>query len=718
MVGAPERDVEFDLRVSGSGMETIRETVTTEDLADLGPFEVPARTDISFSLTARDDVYSGGTVERFGPGAEGSVEIPIYPGPVFVDDDSNTLYQVRDLSVDLVDDEGGAVRSFTGADLNVSGNIVDAEYGPEGLLWVLTDDDTTQTVYAFDSLGENPVASVGSITGGITGGETIAVSSDYVYVKDGPQSVWRGTIARSGDEVTNVTDGNTGFDFIPAAIDTATVNAFGNIDQLALDSEFGQGFAVIQDISAREDGTLYITYRTSYDGSFEDDPDTYDPETETSKLYFEVEYNERILEAVEDALGADQLGSVLRNAVDDLYSEADEDLIAFLEVVDTINFSEVRAIFQQIASLETDIFEEIDSTETTGSETSEDLIADLPDDFATLVLQFADIVEGFLIEYETLDSVQEAPTPEDRREQAEFTAFGLSSFVYFVANIEEFEEEVEGQPVEFDIEFDDIITLVEFVDSLDGSLPDADSLVDLAFADFELGDELIDEVLVELESALEESDLKDNLDYFGLRFLATVGIDSQGAISEGPAIHGPIVDEGPVVGTLRGVGNSVYVGQSTIEPEIVTAMRAYRDNAVTAVANALSAQETQDDPFNLEGALADAIEELLNRALSTVPEEVLNNTEYLRTEGMLRYSPGLVPQGSWGSIDPAPDQASTQRGEFWGPRRFGTSRDNRLILIDEWLDDGRLLRFNFGSNSGWQVNEAGELQFFPLTIPG
>ena len=69
------------------------------------------------------------------------------------------------------------------------------------------------------------------------------------------------------------------------------------------------------------------------------------------------------------------------------------------------------------------------------------------------------------------------------------------------------------------------------------------------------------------------------------------------------------------------------------------------------------------------------------------------------------------------------NSGSPDTGEFWGPRRFvATRRENELIVVDQKDDNqnldpdldatGRLLRFQFGTNDGWQAFGAGEFGFF------
>ncbi len=78
--------------------------------------------------------------------------------------------------------------------------------------------------------------------------------------------------------------------------------------------------------------------------------------------------------------------------------------------------------------------------------------------------------------------------------------------------------------------------------------------------------------------------------------------------------------------------------------------------------------------------------------------------------------------GQWGNRT---NSGSPDSGEFWGPRRFvATRRENELIVIDQKDDDqhmspdpeldgtGRLVRFEFDSNNGWQVFGEGDFGFF------
>ncbi|MFP4644634.1 MAG: hypothetical protein ACLFM0_09790, partial [Spirochaetales bacterium] len=573
VTGAPEREVKFDLRISGAGMETIDERVTIDDLGDLGPYEVPARTDITFSLTARDDVYTGRAVERFGPGEEGDVEIDIYPGPVFVDvnggdtfqlssgDVTSTLYQIRDAGVDIAGDDGGAVRSFTAGNLGLDGQIVDAEYGPEGLLWVLT----TDSIFVFDSLEKEPIADVGLEIESVTP-RAIAVSNEYVYVLlpvEG-ESIRHYNVTRNGDEVTVASDPtDLAEEDWSASINEATEAAFEEIDEL---SNPPSAFA-LQDIAARADGTLYATYTTG----------SVDFEEGLKKAY-----DQRILVELETALRGRQLRSAVIDSLEEedqlAPEETDDELAESLDALELIDFGRQISIIEDIVALDLDpedlqgAFEEEDFSDFSSA------LDELPDGLSTLVLNLADIYEPYFVQLEELgffeevsEGDNEVPSEFNPRESAEVSAFQYAALI------------VESSATD-DFELEGIISELEFLDSLGGDVTDPEAIADLVLEglDSEQGFIDVDEFLAILSG--------DDPDYGGTSlkdaslpisrersFTATVALrPGDGSIVHDPVIHGPIFGgDGVPHSTLRFGGNSLFVAQSTVESDIADGMESY-----------------------------------------------------------------------------------------------------------------------------------------------
>lgn len=101
----------------------------------LPPLEVPAGRDRHIAIVSRNDVYAGRVTTSVAPGRETTVNVPIYPGPVFMDlagGDSETpspLVQIRDLSAEP---GTGTVRS-----LAANPFATDVEYAADGTVWSL-----------------------------------------------------------------------------------------------------------------------------------------------------------------------------------------------------------------------------------------------------------------------------------------------------------------------------------------------------------------------------------------------------------------------------------------------------------------------------------------------------------------------------------------------------------------------------------------------------
>lgn len=145
LTGEPQRDVTYDLTISGPGMSDITRS-------EIGPasgsvtIEIPAGRDRTFELLANNDVYSGITTTSLAPGSESTIRLPVLPGPVFVDMDADgtangpRLVQVRDLSgvgQRSVPPASGSVEVDGVEQTSFSFQPIDAVYDSSGELWVV-----------------------------------------------------------------------------------------------------------------------------------------------------------------------------------------------------------------------------------------------------------------------------------------------------------------------------------------------------------------------------------------------------------------------------------------------------------------------------------------------------------------------------------------------------------------------------------------------------
>ncbi len=159
LVGAPDRDVTYELRVTGPGMEPITRTGIGPTSGSL-TLPVPAGRNRTFELLAENDVYSGVATSSLFAGRENRVRVPMLPGPVFVDYDrtgftGEKIYQFRDLRVPIVTDgEGDIIEGLvrvadSEAEPSISDldPILDVAYLENGSLAVLSVDTNDDNPY-------------------------------------------------------------------------------------------------------------------------------------------------------------------------------------------------------------------------------------------------------------------------------------------------------------------------------------------------------------------------------------------------------------------------------------------------------------------------------------------------------------------------------------------------------------------------------------------
>ncbi len=141
-VGAPNRDVTYDLSITGPGMRPIT-------LNEIGPttgsvrVEVPAGPDRLIDMRARNDIYSGSTTRTLRAGRTENVRLQLLPGPVFVSQEIGSpqteptvLRVIRDLSIPesaVVEASDGRARGWGYA----GGVAFDLAYDHRGRLWTL-----------------------------------------------------------------------------------------------------------------------------------------------------------------------------------------------------------------------------------------------------------------------------------------------------------------------------------------------------------------------------------------------------------------------------------------------------------------------------------------------------------------------------------------------------------------------------------------------------
>ena len=681
IVGAPDRAVDFELVISGAGMETVRQQISTSDLdTELGPFEVPSRTDISFSLTAVDDIYSGRTSRRFGPGDEGNVEIAVYPGPVFVDQATGTVYQVRDLGVDITDPESGRWRSFTAAQIDIdggaAGDIVDAEYDKEGYLWVLTD---AGDLFAFDTLGDSPEPVASGVA---AAGQAVTTSDYYVHVLTGDATIeYRERTLEHGVAYETLFGGDG-----PFFDDTVEGPTEELIEQFGGDLGFDDPVDRIHDIAGGGNGTLYILYSTgnvNYSGRLETD------------------FDDLLIDAIRGAFTRDKVAAAIQRVRP---ADLGEELQQQLEVFSLVDFERLIQIIETLADLDLDFdYDEEARLEQEIEDTLESYLEDLVDFYVSLFEALAEITGEEFDEQEI-----------DLEELAELFAF----FTIFAV--------IEAEPEEID----EVVDVIRMWQALAAADPSEQQVADTFLEESGILD-------VDLRPDQEQIEhIRDNiLDGIGLfrqdPFLAVVGVDPVGgAIVEGPVILGPVdtfADPVPA-GTLYsavGTGN-LYAGQVSVEAAILGDLTDYRDDAqdgypvpngeqfgeipgvIEYLQDQLDEEDALDDFFDTRSILEDVIAELVADALADLPERAPDRIGFLHTSGILRLRSDLARRGAFGAVDP---DAGPQRGVFRGPRRFATARDGQLMVVDQsTADNGRLIRFSFGSTSGWRTLD--EPQFY------
>ena len=161
-VGAPNRDMTYDLTISASDMDPIT-------LTDIGPTTgtvqvvVPAGPDRLIDMRARNDVYSGSTVHTLRPGRTETVQLRLLPGPVFLDRGGDGvsdpgLIQIRDLGVPVasVSDEQSGLGRFA----PFAGPIhLETGFSADGTLWSLVDGEvkTIEVYGAWDDLVDGSI---------------------------------------------------------------------------------------------------------------------------------------------------------------------------------------------------------------------------------------------------------------------------------------------------------------------------------------------------------------------------------------------------------------------------------------------------------------------------------------------------------------------------------------------------------------------------------
>ena len=137
----PDRVDAFDVRVEGPDMAPIEEELTRED-GEI-TFEVPAGRDRTFELLAQDDVYSARRTVSLAPGRETTLDMDVYPGPVFRvaatgETQEAGLVQIRDLGVAasaVTDTDDGRGRKIDASETSLQGPL-EFSYDSSGRLSV------------------------------------------------------------------------------------------------------------------------------------------------------------------------------------------------------------------------------------------------------------------------------------------------------------------------------------------------------------------------------------------------------------------------------------------------------------------------------------------------------------------------------------------------------------------------------------------------------
>lgn len=145
LVGQPDREVVFDLTVSGP--ELAEESHELHVPGGSVELVLPAGEDRVFDLRAQDDVYLGRTSVDLVAGEDMTVEVPVVSGPVVPDDLNDRIVQIRDLEIDDV--SGGLWR-----ELGISTGARDVEMAPDGRIWVATGTGIEGDIWGFDNLSE------------------------------------------------------------------------------------------------------------------------------------------------------------------------------------------------------------------------------------------------------------------------------------------------------------------------------------------------------------------------------------------------------------------------------------------------------------------------------------------------------------------------------------------------------------------------------------
>lgn len=171
LVGAPDRDVTYELRVTGPGMEPISRTGIGPTSGSL-TLPVPAGRNRTFELLAENDVYSGFVTTSLAGGRENRVPVPMLPGPVFVDARGNRLIQIRDFGSTVETDAEdeiipGTVRAFFPSEITPD-NQTDVLFSSIGQLivpWI--GDFIDLLVFSKLSLGTEPTIVGDNISSGL-----------------------------------------------------------------------------------------------------------------------------------------------------------------------------------------------------------------------------------------------------------------------------------------------------------------------------------------------------------------------------------------------------------------------------------------------------------------------------------------------------------------------------------------------------------------------
>lgn len=165
LIGAPDRDVDYELSISGPGMDTItRELGTGTGRTTL---EVPSGRNRTFSVTS-NDVYSGHATRNLPPGGEVSIPVRLLPGPVVpyaYEEPPNGVppietgwVQLRDLLVpdsSLIDDGESNEGDGRARNIERSYPVYDVQFGSDGLLWSYGEPGKAPSLVAVSTL-ESP----------------------------------------------------------------------------------------------------------------------------------------------------------------------------------------------------------------------------------------------------------------------------------------------------------------------------------------------------------------------------------------------------------------------------------------------------------------------------------------------------------------------------------------------------------------------------------